>query len=102
MPITRVAKRRQRAKARDIQAAFDKLFEAPLVNQLERMREQARKKRRIVYDCFKAQVMNDGRVWCPHYILNRQSNDGRRSLAEVLRGRALTVCETCRFYDADD
>ena len=103
MPKTAVAK-----KARQIQASFDQQFESPLADELEAMRGLARWKRRIVYDCFEPRIWvragydQEHRVSCEHDQLDERGKDGSISLLEVLRGRGLTVCQTCLFYDDED
>lgn len=103
-------KARQDVKAAQIQASLDKLFDEPLANQLETMRHKARSKRRIVYDCHQARVVEDDedglRVSCPHYVLNTRRNtcwlDGSITLKAVLRGSSLNVCQSCPKYDDED
>jgi hypothetical protein len=67
-------------------------FDEPLATQLEIKREEARKRRRITYDCFHA-VFNGG-VRCARGHLKR-----RIPLLTVLRGRSTAACVKCADYD---
>ena len=69
---------------------LDYLFIEPLATELEQMREGARKKRRITYDCFSAKVGGDKVVCAEGYLLGR-----RLTLLSVLRGQSSRVCQDC-------
>lgn len=71
----------------------DKYFEEPLATQLEIKREEARKKRRITYDCFNA-ILSDGQVKCAQGHFRHSI-----PLLTVLRGRSTAVCVKCADYD---
>lgn len=70
-----------------------KYFEEPLATQLEIKRDEARKKRRITYDCFNA-ILSDGQVKCVHGHFSHFI-----PLLTVLRGRSTKVCVKCADYD---
>jgi len=68
-------------------------FEEPLATQMEAKRDEARRKRRITYDCFNAVVKGD-KVVC--------AQGGFASpipLLTVLRGRSSAICQKCPVYD---
>ena len=95
----------KKAEFDDGKKQSDSLFESPRAEQLDGLREVARHKRRIVYDCFKAKVFDstDGvRVRCPHNILAPHHDDGSMDLRTVLRGGGAKVCQDCPLYDDVD
>ena len=69
---------------------LDHLFIEPIATELEQMREEARKKWRITYDCFSAKVKGDKVVCAEGYLLGR-----RLTLLSVLRGQSSRVCQDC-------
>ena len=71
-------------------------FEEPMVTELERMRSETRKKRRITFDCFHAKVFGNYVRCAKGYPLR-----GLQSLTTlaVLRGVSCSVCKVCPDYD---
>lgn len=69
-------------------------FEEPLAPWFEALRKMARKRNRIVYDCFNT-IVKDNQVICK---LGRLSNNRHSRLLQVLKGRAARVCQNCEDY----
>lgn len=115
MVRTAVAKKaRQDTRIRKRQSVSGAMFESPLAEDLDTMREEARHKpywgyeppRRLIYDCLQARVIQgtngETRVSCPHAKLSPRSKDGSVGLATVLRGAAMPACQDCDWYDDED
>ena len=80
----------------------NKYFEEPGGNQLELLRNKAREKRRITFDCFTAIVKGND----PEKVICKRGYrlGGHRTISvlllSVLRGRASKVCQRCPDYDS--
>lgn len=75
------------------------LFEEPKATKLEELREIARAKRRLTYDCFNA-LSDAERVVCKkgHVLRGTQGVP----LAFVMRGMSSGTCQNCPDYDDKD
>lgn len=74
------------------------IFDEPMASKLDNLRELARSKRRITYDCFNARVQGN-QVYCAKgHQLKRA---GFMGLISVLRGRSCLTCQKCPDYEAD-
>ena len=71
-------------------------FEKPFVTEFEYLRSEARKKRRITFDCFHSKVFSKY-VRCAkgHSLRGKQS----LTTLAVLRGTSSSVCKICPDYD---
>lgn len=68
-------------------------FEEPLGSQLEAKRDEARRRRRITYDCFNTVVKGNVVVCARGYFSTSIP------LITVLRGRSSAACAKCPDYD---
>jgi hypothetical protein len=76
------------------------IFTEPEASELAKRRIEARKKRRIPYDCLSA-IVDGGRVKCNIGRHIGHAVDGSMNLVSVLGGRSSSVCQDCKDYDAD-
>ena len=78
-------------------------FKNPMAAELIKKRIQARRKRRLTYDCMSA-VVKGVVVLCKegHRFpqVGRSQGNGL-SLLSVLRGRSSSVCQNCRDFDQE-
>jgi hypothetical protein len=78
-------------------------FKNPMAAELTKNRIQARRKRRLTYDCMSA-IVKGAEVLCKegHKFLavGRRHGNGL-SLLSVLSGRSSKVCQTCRDFDQE-
>ena len=74
-------------------------FEEPIVTELEQLRSEARKKRRITFDCFHSKVFGEY-VQCAkgHPLRVSQS----LTTLAVLRGASSGECKECPDYDDEE
>jgi len=79
-------------------AAQDELFSESAAQQLDKLRQEARAKRHITYDCFFAVVQGNKVVCKLGYPMGR-SKDKSMSLRAVLRGRSSKMCRDCADYN---
>lgn len=82
-----------------------KLFQKPAVNALTKLRIEARRKRRLTYDCMNARVMGDRVIcqagyWFPQF--GRGAEYKGLDLVGVLAGRSSRVCQKCEDYDGEE
>jgi hypothetical protein len=80
-------------------------FKNPMAAELIKKRIQARRKRRLTYDCMSA-IVKGAVVVCKegHKFLQmgRRGGQGQGlSLLSVLRGRSSGVCQNCRDFDEE-
>lgn len=75
-------------------------YEGALADTLEKLREEARRKRRLVYDCDKAQVFGQ-RVVCSKGLPLSSAKDGGVPLARVLAGVTTAKCQNCRHWHSN-
>jgi len=82
---------------------YRKLFQEPRATQLTLLRIQARRKRRLTYDCMNTRVQGEW-VYCRKgYKLpspGRQNSNGL-GLLSVLKGRSSQICQKCKDYDGE-
>ena len=76
------------------------VFEEPLASFFEGRRAAARAKRRIVYDCENARVIEGMRVICGQgrVLAPRNLVNGSMPLDSVLDGRGASECQECLCY----
>jgi hypothetical protein len=80
------------------------LFQEPWVSELTRRRIQARRKRRLTYDCMNATVRPGELVRCkqghqfPKLAHSQVEGLGLRS---VLSGRSSSICQKCKDFDQE-
>jgi hypothetical protein len=76
-------------------------FTEPTFSELEMMRQKARDKQRIPYDCHNA-IVKGSHVICRkgHHI--GRAPGGSMLLLTVLRGRSSRQCKNCRDYDSTE
>jgi len=91
----------KRNKGGEMSEGLDHLFEPTKSAELDAMRQEARTKRRITYDCFNTTVAGD-RVVCSKGYPMGSSKDGSMLLISVLAGRSCKVCQDCSVYDAEE
>jgi len=70
------------------------LFKEPKATELEGMRNEARGKRRIIYDCLNAELDENG-VSCPLHRLNERN---LVTSLQVMRGWTPSICQKCEDY----
>jgi hypothetical protein len=75
------------------------VFEETRASWLEQLRDKARQKRRIIYDCFGAEVLEDHTVRCRFGTPFPDNSNGTTQLLAILRGRTPQVCQKCSNYD---
>lgn len=75
-------------------------FIEPQASELAKRRIEARKKRRIPYDCLHAIVDGDFVICGKGNCIGRATGDSM-GLFTVLCGRSALVCQDCKDYDAD-
>lgn len=75
-------------------------FTEPQASELAKLRIEARKKRRITFDCLSA-VVDDDKVKCKKGNVIGRAQNGTMSLVSALAGRSALVCQDCKKYDAD-
>jgi hypothetical protein len=80
-------------------------FKNPMAAELTKNRIQARRKRRLTYDCMSA-IVKGAVVVCKegHKFLQmgRRGGQGQGlSLLSVLRGRSSGVCQNCHDFDQE-
>lgn len=73
------------------------IFMEPVASSLEKLRDNAREKRRILYDCFN--TATDGKkVRCKNGYEFPHKKDGFPFLS-TLRGMTPQICQECPDYD---
>ena len=80
-----------------------KLFQAPAANALTRMRIQARRKRRLTYDCMSGIVKGEI-VVCKkghRFRARGRSNKTGIGVLAILKGTSSTACQKCEDYDEE-
>jgi len=80
----------------------DKQYQEPIASELERLRDDARSKRAIIYDCLNAAVGVGDRVACRKGHPFAGTSDGAVPLIGVLRGRTPSICSSCGDGNFDD
>lgn len=75
----------------------ERYFEEPMATKLEVLREIARKKKRLTYDCYNTIVPGN----LPTRVTCRKGKLGGKTmpLACVLRGMTALCCRECRDYN---
>ncbi|MBA7605059.1 hypothetical protein ES703_12188 [subsurface metagenome] len=76
----------------------DELFTPKAAAELDKLREDARVKRHITYDCVHA-VVKGPNVACELGYPIGRSRDRSMSLRAVLRGRSSKMCRDCSDYN---
>lgn len=78
-------------------------FKEPGSLELRRSRIQARRKRRLTYDCMGAIVKGDSVVCKFGHAFKSIASRSREgmSILSVLRGRSSSVCQNCSDYDGE-
>lgn len=82
----------------------DEFFKRKAAEKMADMREKARRRRRIPYDCMNAVVVG-GEVVCKlgyRFPPHAHSKKTSMPLLTVLRGRSNIVCQKCRDYDGEE
>jgi hypothetical protein len=79
---------------------YDYFFTEPEASRLAKLRIEARKKRRVTYDCLSA-IVDGERVKCNIGRSIGHAADGSMNLVSVLSGRSSSVCQDCKGYCAD-
>lgn len=85
---------------------IDEFYLEPLASTLDLNRAKKRLGgKRLVYDCFKAAVVDIDLVECAKgykfHVGNRK--DGKASLRTILRGNiTVNACQECEFYDNEE
>jgi len=74
------------------------MFEEPMASLLTNSRIEARRKRRLTYDCMNAIVVGQNVVCRKKHKLSFTKGLG---LLSVLRGRTSLICQTCKDYDEE-
>lgn len=74
-------------------------FDEPNATKMEGLREDRRKRRRLIYDCGGARVDPDHRVRCRHGYILSDTRNGGVELLSVLRGVTPSCCQTCTQYE---
>jgi len=79
---------------------YDYFFTEPRASELAKRRIEARKKRRLTYDCLSA-IVDGERVKCNIGRHIGHAADGSMNLVSVLSGRSAKVCQGCKDHNAD-
>jgi len=78
---------------------IDRAFTEPLATTLADKRNKAWQKGcRILYDCRRNEVVQNGRVRCQLRHTLGPANDGSLSLLETLKGVTPATCKECEDY----
>ena len=76
-------------------------FTEPEATKLQDLRQKARAKWRITYDCLNNIVKGD-RVFCRRGTPIGTSKDGSMMLITVLTGRSSSVCKKCMHFNGEE
>lgn len=87
-------------KIEPIELISERYFQEPVAGELERLRQIARSKQFITYDCFNA-IVKGMKVVCSHGHRLGAARDGSVALLSVLRGRTTMSCAGCLERDGE-
>ena len=81
---------------------MDTLCKEPTATELENMREKARQKRDIIYDCFNAIAREDGHVYCSKWYRLRGKIGDTIPLLSVMKGISPICCKKCPDFNGGE